>query len=151
MGKYLEWSQRCRLQLDSVISEVNDTPKLINDMGLLVRAWQAGTSGSPIYYAAGEVRSENGNPYKCCQAHTHSGEAGWNPSAAPALWTQYHGTSYATARPFLHPTGAHDIYLYDEYMIFTDSKVYRCISANGSAYSPTEYAAAWEEALPPNN
>ena len=62
MGKYLEWSQRCRLQLDSVISEVNDTPKLINDMSLLVRAWQAGTSGSPIYYAAGEVRSETEIP-----------------------------------------------------------------------------------------
>jgi hypothetical protein len=146
MGKYLEWSQQFRSQIDTVISDAKDVPKSINEMSLLVRPWQSGTSDSPVYHAVDEVRSENKEPYKCCQAHTHSGEANWNPAAAPALWTQYHGTSYATARPFLHPTGAHDIYLYDEYMIFTDSKVYRCISANGTAYSPTEYAAAWEEA-----
>ena len=146
MGKYLDWSLPYRSQVDAVIADVKERPKIINDMPMLIRPWEPGTIESPIEHVLGEVRSEDCNPYKCCQAHTHSGEADWNPAAAPALWTQYHGTSYATARPFLHPTGAHDIYLYDEYMIFTDSKVYRCISANGTAYSPTEYAAAWEEA-----
>ena len=53
-----------------------------------------------------------------------------------------HGTSPATARPFVQPTGAHDMYHAGEYMIWTDGKTCRCKS--DTAYSPADYAAAWE-------
>ena len=142
MGKYLEWSQQCRSQIDTVISDTKDVPKIINEMSLLVRPWQPGTSGSPIYHAVDEVRSENGEPYRCCQAHTHHGEADWNPAAASALWTQYHGTSPETARRYKQPSGAHDAYMTDEYCIW-DGTTYRCKTDN-TVWSPTDYPAAWE-------
>ena len=51
-------------------------------------------------------------------------------------------TSAETARAWVQPTGAHDIYRAGEYMIWTDGQVYKCLS--DTAYSPGEYAAAWE-------
>lgn len=44
--------------------------------------------------------------------------------------------------PWIKPTGAHDMYKANEYMVFTDGGTYRCIQ--DTAYSPTEYAQAWE-------
>ena len=47
----------------------------------------------------------------------------------------------ATARAWVQPTGAHDIYRAGEYMIWTDGQVYKCLS--DTAYSPGEYGQAW--------
>lgn len=41
--------------------------------------WQAG-----VEYKAGDIRTEESQRYRCLQAHTS--QAGWNPSATPALW-----------------------------------------------------------------
>ena len=46
------------------------------------------------------------------------------------------------ARPFVAVQGAHDMYKIGEYAVYGDV-LYRCIS--DTAYSPEEYAAAWEE------
>lgn len=46
------------------------------------------------------------------------------------------------ALPWTAPTGAHDMYKTGEYMIY-DGKIYLCKS--DTAYSPSDYAAAWEE------
>ena len=53
----------------------------------------------------------------------------------------YHGTSRATARNFVHPTGAHDIYKTGEWAI-QDGKFTKCLS--DTSYSMEEYPAAWE-------
>ena len=46
--------------------------------------------------------------------------------------------------PWVAPTGAHDMYLTGDYMVWTDGTVYLC--KENTAYSPEDYAAAWEAA-----
>ena len=107
----------------------------INAVADLVRPWKPGA------YAVGDVRAEDGVPYKCVQAHDSTANPGWMPSTVPALWMQYHGTSKETARAWVAPAGAHDMYKKGEWMIYTDGKLYECLS--DTAYSPTDYAQAW--------
>lgn len=107
----------------------------INTMVECIRPWRPGS------YAVGDVRAENGVPYKCVQAHDSTSNEDWKPSVTPALWMQYHGTCCNTARAWVAPTGAHDMYRAGEWMIYTDGKLYECLS--DTAYSPTDYAAAW--------
>lgn len=127
---------KIREALDDFVVQIADVPKKVNQYVEAIRAWKPGA------YAIGDVRSEGGIPYKCVQAHDSTGNESWNPSATPALWMQYHGTTPATARSWISPTGAHDMYLAGEYMVWTDGKVYLC--KQDTAYSPDAYSAAWE-------
>jgi hypothetical protein len=50
-----------------------------------------GETGTPLWsagvdYVVGDEVEENGIVYVCLQAHTS--QAGWNPSAVPALWSE---------------------------------------------------------------
>ena len=54
-----------------------------------------------------------------------------------------HGTTPETALPFVAPKEAESRYKAGEYMIWTDSKIYKCIQ--DTSYNPEEYAAAWEK------
>ena len=76
----------------------------INAVAALIRPWKPGA------YAVGDVRAEDGVPYKCVQAHDSAANPDWKPSATPAHWMQYHGTSKETARAWVAPAGAHDMY-----------------------------------------
>lgn len=118
-----------------IVPLMADSASMINAALPLLSEWQ------PAAYQAGDVRQYQGAPYKCVQAHDATGNPGWTPDTVPALWMQYHGTSAATARAWVAPTGAHDMYRAGEYMLYTDGKTYRCLS--DTAYSPAEYAAAW--------
>ena len=113
------------------------------DLGPLLEEWKAGTAEMAVTYAAGDVRTYAGQPWKCVQGHTHHGEPGWEPGTAASLWTACHATDAAHALPWVQPTGAHDMYQAGEYMIWTDKVIYRCVQA--TAYSPEEYAQAWEK------
>lgn len=93
-------------------------------------------------YVIGDVRKYNEQPKTCCQAHDSTSNPDWTPDVT-SLWSPYHAKSEENALPWVQPTGVQDMYLVNEYMIFTDEKVYKCIS--DTAYSPTEYAAAWQE------
>ena len=110
----------------------------INAVAALVRPWKPGA------YAVGDVRAEDGAPYKCVQAHDSTANPGWMPSAVPALWMQYHGTSRETARAWVAPAGAHDMYKQGEWMIYTDGLPYECLS--DTAYSPDGAPSAWRRA-----
>lgn len=125
-----------RRALDGFVSKIADSPAEINDNPAALRTWKPGA------YAAGDVRSYAGIPYKCVQAHDSTASPDWTPDTAPALWMQYHGTTIETARPWIAPTGAHDMYKAGEYMIWTDGAAYWCVS--DTAYSPADYPAAWE-------
>lgn len=127
-----------RKALDGFINKIADNPAEINDNPAAIRIWMPGA------YVAGDVRIYEGIPYKSAQAHNSAANPEWTPAENPALWTQYHGTSIETARPWIIPTGAHDMYRVGECMIWTDGSVYRCIS--DTIYSPADYAAAWEKA-----
>ncbi len=110
----------------------------INSVTALIRMWKPGA------YVIGDVRAEDGVPYKCVQAHDSTANPGWMPSTVPALWMQYHGTSKETARAWVAPAGAHDMYKKGEWMIYTDGTVYECLT--DTSYSPTDYAQAWRAA-----
>lgn len=96
----------------------------------------------PGNYEIGEIVRYENLPYKCVQKHDSTENPNWNPVEAPALWANYHATDAEHALPWVQPTGAHDIYKTNEYMIYTDGKIYKCLSDTN--FSPTEYSQAWE-------
>lgn len=127
---------KIREALDDFVVQIADVPQKVNQYVEAIRAWKPGA------YAIGDVRNEGGIPYKCVQAHDSTGNESWNPSATPALWMQYHGTTPDTARAWVAPAGAHDMYLSGEYMIWEDGNIYLC--KEDTVYSPVAYKSAWE-------
>lgn len=125
-----------RAAMDAAVENVREDTAAINRVATLVRPWTPGT------YAVGDVRMHGGVPYRCVQAHDSSANPAWTPEAEPSLWMQYHGTTPETARPWVAPIGAHDIYRAGEYMIWTDGQMYKCLQDTN--FSPAEYAQAWE-------
>lgn len=98
------------------------------------------TSGS---HTVGEVYNADGQTWECFQAYDNA----TYPDIAPgnSAWYTFnrplHGKSRDTAREFVQPTGAHDIYKADEWCIFAGDY---WLCKNDTAYSPTDYAQAWE-------
>lgn len=125
-----------RRALDRFVGEISESAVEVNDYMPIIREWTPGS------YISGDVRIHLGIPYKCVQPHDSSLNPGWNPADTPSLWMQYHGTTPGTARPWIRPTGAHDIYRAGEYMIWTGGTVMLCVVDTN--YSPDEYTAAWQ-------
>ena len=125
-----------RAAMDAAVENVREDAAAINRVAALVRPWRPGV------YAAGDVRAYGAIPYRCVQAHDSTQNPAWTPEAEPALWMQYHGTTPETARPWVAPTGAHDMYRAGEYMIWTDGLTYRC--TQDTAFSPADQPRAWE-------
>lgn len=103
---------------------------------------------APGKYAIGDVRNHAGQTWKCCQAHNNANNPDIEPgkTSSAAFWAPYHATDPAFARPWVAPTGAHDIYKAGEVMLWTDGSVQRC--KQDTNFSPTDYPAAWETAVP---
>ena len=98
----------------------------------------------PGVHTVGEVYSTGEQLWQCIQDYDNAvypdiipGNPAWNTFHKP-----YHGTTKETAMPWVAPTGAHDMYLAGEYMIWVDGTVQKCLS--DTPYSPVDYAAAWE-------
>ena len=121
--------------LDNFINKIVEEPKEINENLIAIRPW------IPANYSIDDVRMYEGNPYKCVQAHDSTINKAWTPDKTPALWIQYHGTTLETARPWIPPTGAHDIYKVGEYMTWTDNSIYKCLQ--NTNFSPEDYPQAW--------
>lgn len=103
----------------------------------LIPEWIAGA------HTVGEVYTAEGQVWECYQAYdnaTHPdikpGNAAWYTFNRPM-----HGTSRETARYFVQPKGAHDIYKTGEWTIH-NGKMCRC--KQDTAHSPTDYPQAWE-------
>ena len=126
-----------RKAMDSALITMSEkaTTKEINAVVAIIRPW------CPGVYEMGDIRIENNIPYKCVQAHNSEGIIEWSPSNTPSLWMQYHGTSIETARAWVAPTGAHDMYKIGEYMVWTDEKIYECLT--DTTYDPEIYPQAW--------
>ena len=105
----------------------------------LYPVWAAGV------HAQGDIYTVDGDPWECIQSYDNGVYPDINPRNA--AWhtfnRPYHGTTLETARNFVQPTGAHDMYKAGEWMIY-DGKAYKCLS--DTAYSPGDYSAAWEVA-----
>lgn len=99
-------------------------------------------------HSTDELGSEWEQTWECYQAYDNAvypdispGNAAWYTFNRPL-----HGKTPATARPWVAPTHAEDIFRYGECMIWTDGTVRRCIAENGTNFSPDENPAAWEVA-----
>ena len=125
-----------RNALNSFIDKIVDNPVEINENTIIICPWKEGL------YITDNVRMYNDIPYRCIQTHDSTGNPSWNPADASSLWTQYHGTTKETARPWVEPTGAHDIYKVGEYMIWTDGKIYQC--TQNTNFNPEVYPMGWK-------
>ena len=99
----------------------------------------------PGKHVAGDIFSVDGDIWECFQNYDNA----VYPDIAPggSAWftfnRPYHGTSRETARMFIHPTGAHDVYKKGEWAI-QDGKFTK--ANQDTAYSLAEYPQAWDEA-----
>ena len=98
----------------------------------------------PGVHTAGEVFLLDGDPWKVLAGYDNAehpdiapGETAWATFNIP-----YHGTTRETARAWIKPDNATDIYKVGEWCVF-DGKYY--VSKRGTNFSPTEYPADWEE------
>lgn len=107
------------------------------DMTALLTPWKEGVQ------TAGNVVVYNGYPYKVVQTHDSTGNPGWNPADAPALFAPYHATDRSHALPWVAPTGAHDAYNAGEWMIFTDAMAYECLK-DATVHAPDVLPGAWK-------
>jgi len=114
-----------------------DNERLV--VSVLYPNWAAGS------HAVGDIYTAEGQVWECFQAYDNAvypdivpGSAAWGTFHRPL-----HGTNPDTARPFVAPTGAHDMYKAGEYMTL-EGTLYRCLE--DTAFSPAQYAAAWEVA-----
>ena len=99
--------------------------------------WEAGK------HVAGDVFCVGGEPWECFQTYDNAvypdikpGNSAWYTFNRP-----FHGTSRETAREFVHPTGAHDIYKKGEWAV-QDGKFTK--ANQDTAYSLAEYPQAWD-------
>lgn len=127
-----------RAAVETAVKSVTDDDERIR-VSVLYPDWLSGS------HAVGDVYNAEGQTWECYQAYDNAvypdirpGQAAWYTFNRPL-----HGKTPETARLWVAPTGAHDIYRSDEYMIFTNGKMYKCKSDTN--FSPSEYAGAWEE------
>lgn len=122
-------------ELIKEFSKKSDDKTLVIATSDYFEAWTNGV------YAVGDIRTKDGVPYECILAHDSTNNPTWDISVR-TLWKPYHSRKKEYALPYEAPTGAHDMYLVGEYMVWTDGNTYRC--KIDTAYSPEDYAQAWE-------
>lgn len=131
-----------KLITDGVAAGTVDGTTVVDAMILLPEYKPEGLNGD-YWHQINETCTYGNQPWRCCQAYNAQNNPDIYPGNAPAHWVQYHTKNPEQALPFIHPTGAHDTYMLDECMRYTDGLVYRSTMDN-NAYSPEEYAQGWE-------
>lgn len=100
---------------------------------------------TPGAHKAGEIYNADGQTWECYADYDN----GVYPDIVPGstAWPTFnrplHGNTRETARPWVQPTHAEDIFRYGEWMIWTDGMRYECIAENGTNFSPEEYPGGW--------
>lgn len=133
-------AEELRVQMETTFEKA--APVMTNDEVItnrvLCKMWMPGV------HTVGEVYSTGEQLWQCIQDYDNAVypdimplNAAWGTFHKP-----YHGTTKETAMPWVAPTGAHDVYLAGEYMIWIDGTIQKCLS--DTPYSPVDYAAAWE-------
>lgn len=132
----LEQAQVIRAATVRALGHVTEDNERL-EVSVLYPKWTAGS------HAVGEVYSANGQVWECFQAYDNAVYPDITPDGAArrTFHRPLHATKPELARPWVAPTGAHDIYKAGEYMTL-EGVLYKCLQ--GTAYSPQQYAAAWE-------
>lgn len=94
--------------------------------------------GEGISYDAGNIRSYEGELYRCVQAHTSQSD--WTPDKAVALWTKI-GDPTVEFPEWSQPVGAHDAYNKGDKVSFDNKHWESSIDAN--VWQPGVYG--WNE------
>lgn len=125
----------------TLLPSLQDDDQRIRASGLYAD-WVAGN------HVAGEIYNAEGQTWECYQDYDNGTHPDITPGSAawPTFNRPLHGKSRETARPWVQPTHAGDIYKQGEWMIWADGSYCRCIAPDGTSYSPDDYPAAWEVA-----
>lgn len=125
----------------TLLPGLTDDDQKIRASGLYAD-WTAGK------HTKGEIYNAAGQTWECFQDYDNAvypdiipGNAAWGTFNRPL-----HGKTKETARAWVQPTGAHDIYLAGEFMVWTDGLIYQCIAATGTNFSPEDYPDGWKVA-----
>ena len=96
------------------------------------------TAESPIEHKAEEIRKYNNQVYSCIKDYTHNGEPNREPDKEKTLWKIKHTKDKTNPKPFIQPTGAHDVYMQDECCLFEIDVIMKlCTSkVDNNSYSP---------------
>ena len=117
---------------------LTDDEKRLN-VSVLYPDWAEGK------HEVGEIYNADEQTWECFQAYDNAIYPDINPDNS--AWFTFnrplHGKSPETARPFVKPMGAHDMYHVGEYMIWTDGEIYKYVL--NTVYTPDEYGQAWEK------
>ena len=94
-------------------------------------------------HTKGEVYNALGQTWECYADYDNAvypdikpGEAAWFTFNRPL-----HGKTRETARPWVKPMGAHDMYHAGEWMVYTDGLLYEC--KQDTNFSPDDYPEGW--------
>ena len=126
----IEQAQKIRTAMDGAGKDLTDVRAI--ELSALFNLWQEDTA-----YAVGDRCRHENLLYSCVQAHTS--QAGWEPSATPALWKVVSVDEYPT---WVRPTGAQDAYSIGDKVTYQGKKYISAI--NGNTWSPTEYPTGWQ-------
>lgn len=117
------------------------TPETADEIIMCSALYPEWTEG---VHAKDEIYTVGADPWVCLAGYDNAvypdivpGNAAWHTFNKP-----YHGTSRETAREFVLPTGAHDIYKTGEWCIFGGA--YKKTNQD-TAYSPADYPQAWDD------
>lgn len=123
-----------RLMMQGKSAETDDEKICVS---ALWPEWAAGR------HETGEIYNVDGAPWECYQSYDNATHPDIQPGGS--AWQTFnrplHGTSRETARYFVQPTGAHDIYKTGEWML-SSGRFWRCLE--NTAYSPEDYPQAWQ-------
>lgn len=127
-----EHAYMLRAMMHKAATSLDDSDAL--DAVELFPVWAADTN----YTLNIRVRFE-GKLYKCVQAHTS--QAGWEPPATPALWTEV--AEPGTIPVWRQPTGAQDAYMTGDKVHYpnADGPIY-ISTIDYNTYAPDVYG--WE-------
>ena len=100
---------------------------------------------TPGDHKAGEIYNAEGQTWECYADYDNAVYPDVTPGSS--AWFTFnrplHGNTRETARPWVAPTHAEDIYRYGEWMVWTDGTYCECIAENGTNFSPEEAPTLW--------
>lgn len=124
------------LELRAEAPELTDTEVIERE--LFIPTWREGPQ------ALGAVIKHEGQVYRVLQAHDSTGNPGWNPAAAPALFGICHTKDPARAKPWAAPMGISGMYYKDECYIDGSGMVWRQVYDGGNVYDAAALPERWE-------
>lgn len=86
----------------------NDNTNVINAEELCDE-WVAGSMEAAVHYEANMCYRYKSQVYRCVQSHDNHGEKGFELDVAASLFHIAHTKNKGNPKPFIQPTGAHDV------------------------------------------